>query len=135
MQSSEEQFQELLANLVARGNKALAQNMPVPPMSFALSGDGVVHFSVGAADSPKELKQVLNAMQESLVARLKAEPLLATCVAYTEAETNEVVALLENLENYCATVRIPRLPGSKLNLADLKVEDGFVYVFPIGSDS
>lgn len=135
MQTSEEQFRELLANLVARGNKALAQNVPVPPMSFALSKDGVVHLSVGVADTPSELQQVLEAMRESLGALVRAEPLLATCVAYTETESAEVVAMLENLENYCTTVRIPGSPGSSMDLGNLKVEDGFVYVFPIVSDS
>jgi hypothetical protein len=134
METSEEQFRELLANLVSRGNKALAQNVPVPPMSFALSKDGDVHFSVGVADSPSELHQVLKAMRESLVARAAAEPILATCVAYTESETADVVAMLENLENYCATVRIPALPGSRLDIARMEIDDGFVYVFPLASD-
>jgi hypothetical protein len=135
MQTSEEQFRELLAHLVARANKALAQDVPVPPMSFALSEDGGVHFSVGVSNSPSELKQILKAMQESLAVRVNTEPVLATCVAYTESETAALVALLENRENYCVSFKIPGLPGSNLDMDNMQIEDGFVCVFPVVSDS
>jgi hypothetical protein len=135
MQTSDEQFQELMAHLVARGNKALAQGVPVPPMSFALMGDGEVHCSVGVADSPDELQRVLNAMQESLKERVASENCLATCVSYTEPASGDLVVLLENHENYCATVTMPASPGGQLDMEQMQIDDGHVHVFPVATDS
>ena len=135
MQTSEDQFQELLAHLLVRGNAALAKTASVPPMSFSLGTDGSVQFSVGTADTPNELQRVLGAMRESLVNRVKTEPIVATCIAYSESESGDVVAMLENHENFCATVRMQASPGSKLNLDRMEIGDGFVHVFPIDNDS
>lgn len=135
MQTSDEQFQELMAHLVARGNKALAQGVPVPPMSFALRRDLEVQCTVGVADTPDELQRVLAAMQKSLKEQVASESWLATCVSYTEPVSGEVVVLLENHENYCATVRMTASLGGKLDMEHMQIDDGHVYVFPVASDS
>jgi hypothetical protein len=137
VQTSEQQFEELLAHLTVRATKALAQQHQVPPMSFLLRASGEVDVAVGVADSPLTLKDMLNAMQSSLRQQVIASDVLASCVAYSEPGAGAVIALLENHENFCARVRIlvahgPRL---KLNTEDMQVEDGSIYVFPIASDS
>ena len=133
MQTSEEQFQELVANLVARGNKALEKQPYVPPISLVLRNTGEVECSVGIAESPGDLKQVLDAMQNSLRERVSLGGTLATCVAYTDPASRNVIALMENHENYCATVTIPCQPTS-LDVENMEVDDSSVYVYPVVSD-
>jgi len=135
MQTSEEQFQELMAHFVARGNKALAQGTTVPPISLVLGKDGDVRCSVGIADTSGELEQVLAAMKKSLVEQVRTGAVLATCVASTDAETGNIIALLENYENYCAKVTIPVVTGSGLDMENMQIDDGHICVFPLASDS
>jgi hypothetical protein len=134
MQTSEDQFQELMAHLVARGNKALGQQSSVPPISLLLRNNGEVECSVGVADSPDELKAVLDAMQSALRERVRRGDSLAICVAYTDPTSRAVVALLENHENYCATVTVPCHPTS-LDVENMQVDDGSVSVYSVVSDS
>lgn len=137
LQTSEEQFRELLAHLIARANKALSVQKRMPTLSLLLTKSGAVEVAAGIADSPSELKQVLNAMQVSLQDKAKAGNALATCVAYHEFEAGAITVMLENHENYCATVKIPIVHSSnaKLDVESMRVEDGSVMVFPVGSDS
>ncbi len=92
MQTSEEQFQELMANLVARGSNALAHQAHVPPISLLLRNTGEVECSAGIADSHGDLKQVLDAMQATLRDRVRRGDILAVCVAYTDPTSHAVVA-------------------------------------------
>lgn len=97
MQTSDEQFRELMAHLVARGNRALAQHAPVPPMNFLLLKNGDVRCSVGVADTPDELKRVVEAMQQSLREQVRMEAIVATCVAsFFSSDVQMIQAGLES---------------------------------------
>jgi hypothetical protein len=76
---------------------------------------------------------ILNAMQSSLAALARTQSLDATCIAYPNYEDDTVVALLENRENYCATVVIPVLVDTpvRLDMESIEVRDGNIYVFPV----
>jgi hypothetical protein len=64
--------------------------------------------------------------------KTRADDALACCVAYPDYRAGEIVALLENHENYCATVRLA-VAGDPpaVDLAGITVKEGSVYVFPV----
>lgn len=136
LETSEEQFQELLAHLIVRVNKVLSGQHEMPLLGLLLESNGAVDVTLGAADSPSELRQVLSAMQASLQKKIGAGNVLAGCVAFTQPGTEEVTGLLENHENFCVTVKIPIIhePTAKLDTERMQIEDGSVYLFPIASD-
>jgi hypothetical protein len=135
LQNSEEQFQELLAHLISRANKVLSVQSQMPVLSLLLDRSGGVEVAAGIADSPADLTQVLSKMQVSLQDKASAGNALATCVAYHECDAGVITVMLENHENYCATVKIPIVhrPDTKLDVESMRVEDGSVMVFPVGS--
>jgi hypothetical protein len=131
MDASDEQFTELLANLVPRANRMLEANGDVSPIGLLLLGTAEIDVSVAVIEAGWPLREALTVLQEGLIGKIKALPVSAGCVAYREPERDELVVLMENKENYCATLRIPisRTPPSRLNLAALVVEDGSVFLF------
>ncbi len=138
MDHSEEQFKELIGNLVVRANNALKVSDQVPPMSLALDGTGNIDAGVADADDSASLSEVLNAMQDALSQRASRGEIVASCIAFAKYDEGCIEALLENSDNYCATVKIPvtsAAAGLSLSLQDMAVEDGSVYVFPLVSDS
>ena len=133
MDNSEDQFQELVAQLVGRANRMLAERSEVFPMGLLLLPDGGLDVSVAAYDSVEQIPELLSAIQASLSVKVQEGSAIASCIAYPDYEAGEVVAFLENRENYCATVRIPvaGAPTSEADLENIAVEDGSVYVFPV----
>lgn len=132
-ENSSQQFQELLAHLIARVNKMLSGGGAVYPLSLALIEDGNVEVGVGVPEDQKQLSDVLNAMQNSLIGRVASGEVLATCIAYLSHKEMKVVALLENAENYSATVtfQVSDVPPFSLDTTRMQVEDGSVYIFPV----
>jgi len=133
MDNSEDQFQELIAQLVGRASRMLAERSEVFPMGLLLMPDGSLDVSVAAYESVKQIPDLLSAMQGGLSEKAQSGPAVASCIAYPDYEAGEIVALLENAENYCATVRIPvaGTPTPEADLENIAVEDGSVYVFPV----
>ena len=132
MDDSEDQFRELLAQLIARANRMLAEKSEVFPMGFLLMHDGRLEVSVGPYDSPDQIPSLLNAMQASLSARVSNGGVAASCIAYPDYSAEEIVAFLENHENYCAIARLPMAANPlSVDIDSVRVEDGSVYVFPI----
>lgn len=133
MKDSNQQFHELLAHLVARANKMLLEQKDINPLSLALLTDGNVEVGVGVTEKQDQVPAVLNAMQQALIKRVSDGSVLATCVAYPNHQDDTVVALLENKENFCATVILPVLiePSWSLDTANMEVSDGSVYIFPV----
>jgi hypothetical protein len=133
MEDSNQQFQELLAHLVARANKMLAEQKDIHPLSLALVTNGTVEVGVGVTERQDQVPSVLDAMQQALVDRVRGGGVQATCIAYPNHQDDTVIALLENKENFCATVVLPVLvePSWSLDTENMAVTDGAVYIFPI----
>jgi hypothetical protein len=130
---SEEQFQELLAHLIARVNKALAVTDQLPALSLALTGDGSVEVAVGVGEGD-DLGSVLTGMQSSLAERAGNGEILASCIAYPDYGAGCVYALLENVENYCGKASLPVVEGDgghSIDPAGISMEDGSIFVFPV----
>ena len=134
---SEQEFQELVAHLVAHANKALTTSNEAPPMSLALTTSGDVEIGVGVAD-PESLQDVVNAMQQALSDRAVSKEITAACIAFSNNGEGHINAFLENDENYCAKAVLPVEgdgSGRSINLANIAVEDGSIFVFPIVGES
>lgn len=132
MDNSEEQFQELLAQLVGRANRMLAERSEVFPMGLLLMADGRMDVSVAAYESTEQIPDLLNAMQSSLSEKAAQIDAVASCIAYPDYGAEEIVAFLENRENYCSTAKLP-VAGNPLavDLSGITVEDGDIHVFPV----
>ena len=136
MEDSEEQFQDLLANLTVRANRMLATQSELFPIALLLMQDGRVDVAVAAYESADQIPDLLQALGSNLSEKAAAGEGLASCLAYPDYGAGEVVAFLENRDNYCATVRLP-VSGDPLSIdaAGMIVEDGNIYVFPVSGDS
>lgn len=131
MDESESQFQELIANAMAHSKQMLDREQRVLPFSLLLQRDGEIEVAVGLYDTPAQATDVFSAMETSLISRVTELSALATCIVLPVG-IGEVVMLLENRENYCATVRMPLAEDSSgLDSDHMVIEDGSIRVFPV----
>lgn len=133
MDLSESQFQELVAQLVVRANKALLEKNYLLPMGLYQRSSGELGVVTAVEDFSENILDHVNFLQEDLSAKVRKEQVLATCVAYPDYEKGVVVALLENVQNYCAKVTIPVLTDDKpqLDMDGIEIEDSNIYIFPV----
>src|SRR5512138_1961181 len=66
MDTSESQFQELLAHVIARTNRMLDQQGYAFSLGLVLTPSGDVEVSVAAYEEPEQMGEVVNAMQASM---------------------------------------------------------------------
>ena len=132
MLSSEDQFRELLAQLIGRADRMLAERNEIFPMGVLLRRDGTLDVSVAAYDVVGQIPDLLNAMQTSLSEKVVADDSVAACIAFPDYDSSELVAFLENRENYCAKARVPVMqhPAPHLDPERISIEEGVVHVFP-----
>ena len=135
MGDSQEQFKELLGQLVARVNKMLSEQDEMFPVALLLRSNGETDVSVAAYETLDQIPALLDAMQTSLSAKVQETGAVASCIAYPDYGSNKVVAFLENNDNYCAKVELPVFSNPSLHLDPLAVtvSDGEVYVFPVAA--
>jgi hypothetical protein len=133
MDTSEDQFQELLANVYARYKRSLLQGAQPPPMGLLLRGDGSIEVSIIAADSDAETERCLSAMREALALKAQNENIVAASMSHVDTAASRVVVHFENNENYCARVLVPLSVGSpqEMDMAALEVQDGSVELFSL----
>lgn len=133
MASSDKQFQDLLASLIVRVDKMLAAKEPILPLGLALRNGGAVDISIGVPGNTPNIAAMTIALRQSLIKTVAEGGVLATCIGFPHDASPSVIALLENSENDCATVRIPILPGpeSKLDRNGMQIDDGYIYIFPV----
>lgn len=136
MADSESQFQDLIAHLSVRVNKMLSQQDLVHPLCLKLLSNGEVETSIVIADNGEQMRDAVNAMISLLSEAVEIEPIDATCIAFPSYETQAVTALLENRDNYCATCTIPVVadPALRVDLENVDIADGEIYIFPILDD-
>lgn len=133
MVGSEEQFKELIAQLIVRANHMLAQSNNVLPMGLALVESGKTEVVLASPDLSDEVSVLVQFIQDALTDKVKAGGIVATCVAYPEYSRKVVVAYLENNENYCLKAIIPVRFDDKKELVanEVTVLDGEVFIFPV----
>ena len=132
MLSSEDQFSELLAQLIGRADRMLAERKEIFPMGLLLRRDGTLDVSVAAYDDTDQIPDLLNAMQASLSEKAAAADAVAACIAYPDYDASELVAFLENRQSYCAKARLPVLQQAApcIDAERIIIEKGTVHVFP-----
>jgi hypothetical protein len=134
MDTSESQFQELLAHLIARTNKMLSQQGHAFPLGLVLDAGGRVEVSIATYEEPHQIGDVVNAMRSAMATRVAAGSAVASCISVPDRSGKCVIAFLENHENYCAKVSISIVGESpSLDTENLAVDDGSILVFPVVS--
>ena len=131
MDQSEEQFQDLIANLAPRVDKALSQQNSVPSIGLLLFGGGDVEVVLSVSEEGNDLSEEINRLQQDLVDKAKEKSAVAACLAYPDYANEQVIAYLENNEHYCAKCCIPVVanPSLRLDLEGIEIEDGMIFVF------
>ncbi len=131
MDQSEEQFQDLIANLAPRVDKALSQQNSVPSIGLLLFGGGDVEVVLSVSEEGNDLSEEINRLQQGLVDKAKEKSAVAACLAYPDYANEQVIAYLENNEHYCAKCCIPVVanPSLRLDLEGIEIEDGMIFVF------
>ena len=134
MDQSEEQFQDLIANLAPRVDKALSQQNSIPPIGLLLFGGGEVEVVLSVSEKENDLSEEINFLQQSLIEKAKEKSAVAACLAYPDYANEQVIAYLENNEHYCAKCSIPVVanPSLGLDLEGIEIEDGMTFVFGEG---
>jgi len=131
MGDSDSQFQELIANAMVYSKRMLDREQRVLPFSLMLKRNEEIESAVGLYDTSVQATDVVSAMETSLISRVSDLSALATCFVLPVG-IGEVVMLLENHENYCATVRMPFAEdSSRLDSDRMVIEDGSIRVFPV----
>ena len=134
MDKSQDQFETLLAKLAPRVNSALSRQNSVPPIALLLLENDEIETVVYVAGEDEGLADEMNNLQRLMIEKAQDQSAVAACLSYPDYEKEEVVALLENSENYCAECRIPVVMDEtlQLDLAKMTVGDGLVFVFGEG---
>ena len=134
MDRSEEQFQDLIANLAPRIDKALSQQNSVPPLGLLLLDSGDVEVVLSVSDEESNLSEQINLLQQGLIDKATEKSAVAACLAYPDYANEQIVAYLENTENYCAKCNIPVVanPSLHLDLERIEIEEGMIFVFGEG---
>jgi len=134
MDQSEEQFQDLIANLAPRVNRALSQQDTVPPIGLLLFDSGEVEVVLSVSEKENNLSEEINLLQQGLIDKAREKSAVAACFAYPDYANEQIVAYLENNENYCAKCNIPVVsnPSLQLDLEGIEIEDGMIFVFGEG---
>ena len=135
MGDSQEQFRELLGQLIIRVDRMLADRSEVLPLALLLLPNGRTDVSVATYDSIDQLPGLLNAMQRSLATKAIEAGAVASCIAYPDHGSNKVVAFLENSDNYCNRAELPIInePRPHLDSSATTFSDGDIYVFPVAA--
>jgi len=135
--SSEEQFQTLIAHVEVRCNKMLQENKYILPIGLLINTEGELEIVIATLDTSDQIQELVNHVQTGITEKVYTGAFKASCIAYPDYENSVVVALLENEENYCATINIPVVtnPTARLVVSDCEVLDGKCYIFPIKQGS
>ncbi|MEL7022712.1 MAG: hypothetical protein AAGL69_03130 [Pseudomonadota bacterium] len=136
-EQSTAQFQTMLTHLVTLTSNALADAEELPPMALTLNQDDEVNSIVGASGEREELRTILKAIQKTLAAQAEQGEIVACCMSYPDFADQCIVAFMENRQNECTELRIPVVVTGKslsLDLENLSVADGSVFVFPVLDD-
>ena len=130
MDNSEEQFQELIAQITARSNKTLKEESTLLAFGLALNTSNEVDLIL-AVEVQGGLGEELNFIQVALKERASNGILKACAITYPDYENGNLVSYLENFENYCLKVEIPVIEKGYLqaDVSNIETHDGSIYVF------
>ena len=131
MDNSESQFNELLANLIARVNKMLSKQSEMVPIGLLLRDQSKIDVYLADHGNEWTLGETVQHLQNGMVEKVRELPAIAGCIAYPDYENNEVIVYIENDEHYCAQYRIPvsNQPSLHLDVEEIQVDDGAIFLF------
>ena len=137
MNSSEEQFQKLIAQLIVRANKMLSEQNYMLPIGLLITTENDVEVVLASLEISDQIPELVNTVQSGVSDKVRIGGYKASCIAYPDYERGVIVALLENSDNYCAevTISVNTEACPVLDPETTEVENGNVYVFPIKHES
>ena len=132
MNKSDESFNELLAQVIVRGNKMLGESNLMSPFGILLDDNKAADIMT-VADETKSYSELLDFLQESMKAKVIDKAYVAGCIVYADYANNQLIAFLENTDNYCLKAVIPVKADDGLSLlpSEMKAEEGGIYIFPV----
>ena len=127
MDNSEGQFQELMANTIARVNAMLRERNEVATFALMMSSDGSIGIAVAAVD---ESESAVAMLTDGLRQKAKEGNMVA-CAVCSPQGSSALRVMLENNENYCADILMSFMGEAPLviDMESISVEDGYVRVF------
>ncbi len=131
MSNSEEQFLELLSQIVIRTNKMLNESRSVIPFGLTLTDINKLEIIL-AVGFEESVSDYLNVLQEQLKVKANNPEVVATAIVYANPEISYIEAFLENNENYCLKAIIPVKSTEQecvLVSSEIETENGEIYVF------
>lgn len=131
MDTSEEQFHELISQLIARAQKSLRATNSFSPLGLAINQQNAIEVLL--CSDIDSVSEQLNIIQNALKEKARANSIKACAISYADYEHQQIISFLENKENYCLKVQIPVLinDAPELDTSNLQNLDGTVYVFEI----
>jgi hypothetical protein len=90
---------------------------------------------LSASVEDDNLSEKIKLLQQGLIDKAKGKAAVAACLAHPDYANEQVVAYLENNENFFAKCTIPFVsnPSRRLDLEGIEIEDGTTFVFGEGS--
>ena len=130
--NSEDHFHGLVSYLMASINEMLKTGNVIGPIGLMVNSDKNIEVVRAAVETEKTLESV-TLIQKKLKSKASRFEIITSCIAYPDYENNQIIAFLENNENYCVKVLVPVINrgGLKLNAEKIKIVAGAVYVFPV----
>lgn len=130
--NSEDHFHGLVSYLIISINEMLKTDNVFIPIGLVANSDKSIEIVKAEIDTVKTLEHV-ELIQKKLKDKASNSEIITSCVAYPDYEKNQIVAFLENNENYCVKVLIPVINrgGLKLNPEKITTQKGAVYIFPV----
>ncbi len=132
MVDSADHFQGLVSYVITSINKMLTTGNIVTPIALVVNRDGSIEVVKANATSEKIVDHV-GLLQAQLRKKAEQFEIMTSCVAYPDYANNQIIAFLENDDNYCVKLLMPVVNrnGLKLKADKITTEQGAVYIFPV----
>lgn len=128
---SEEQFIELLSQLIPRVNKSLQATNKTDGIGLFFNPDNTVSVLLSIIED--DVSEAMTALQEGMIQHIKECDVMpvASCMAYPDYSNGKIIACLENNEHYAATALFPvkTTPHLHIDATEYDIEDGTIYLF------
>lgn len=130
--NSEDHFHGLVSYLIISINEMLKTDNVIIPIGLMVNSDKNIEVVKATIDTEKILEHIA-LIQKKLKSKASSFEIITSCIAYPDYENNQIIAFLENNENYCVKVLMPVINrgGLKINAEKIKIMAGAVYIFPV----
>lgn len=125
-------FQGLVSYLIASINGMLKEGNIVTTSGLVVNNDNSIE-AIKANTTSKKISDHIELIQKQLKGKAERHEIVTSCISFPNYEKNQIIAFLENSQNYCVKVIIPVVNrnGLHVDAKAIKTEDSAVYIFPV----